>query len=169
MELETRILLSKRHNLEDSEVDEVMEDFFPVAMKYLGWKDERRDKRFIVKFHSIDWDYYEPDLFSDFCDMTYDWVKEEMSNRNLFEKDVLAGNCGHYQQFILRDITEITKDTLADVLYIMFTDGTYPKKLEEHIQTVNILWDLEQGYVDWWLEYVKENKGEVWMNKRKKS
>ena len=85
----------------------------------------------------------------------------------LIEEDVdldmiLTGYCvGHYQTFMI-DIPEITEEKaleiameIVDELGYMVGAKTY---VENYIKTVNILQDLEDNYMIYWLEFLEANE-----------
>ena len=56
--LEAQMIVENTGNYSEEDVEEVM-DTYEELMKNVGFEDNRRDKRYIVKFHDIF--YYMPD------------------------------------------------------------------------------------------------------------
>lgn len=171
MEIELTLYL-KKLDYDDEDIEYMVNELLPIAKKYIGWEDKRRDNRFIVKFHDIIYDkgFNNEDetmnqLFDDFCQETYEWVKDEMANKKCYEKDILTTySIGHYQGLKLEraGVHSITEENIYDVVASVFNEfcGEYDisDKLRQHIETVNILQELEDTYKNWWGEYVRDYK-----------
>lgn len=173
MDIELSVYL-KSLDYDDDEIEYMVEDVLPVAKKYIGWEDRRRDKRFIVKFPDIIYDkgFNGEDktmdsLFEDFCSETYEWVKEEMSNRKCYLNNIATRyNIGNYSGLVLEreGIHDITNDNILEVVRKVFDQSSYDadETLRQHIETVNILQELEDTYKDWWGEYIRNYKEELY-------
>ena len=165
--LETRTIIENSGNYEEYEIDDVME-VFDALSKHIGWEDKRRDKRFIVKFPDIFW-YMDEEwerehekefdrMFEDFCELQYEFVKQELQERDAYFEKLLSNNyVGHYQAFSY-DIEEITNENIAELtMNIYDEEGGYAQKyVEDYIFVVNTLKDLEDNYVEFWFDFLEE-------------
>ena len=55
---------------DDFEIEEFLEDYLPEVKKHIGFKDERDDPRFVVKFHDICFYTNTQDTSDEKADMT---------------------------------------------------------------------------------------------------
>lgn len=167
--LET-IAILETNGYTDEDIPGIL-DIYEHVRRHIGFTDERRDDRFIVKFHDVI--YCTPDdaiaqdefdnLFDMFCDYEYEYVKEALKEQDVDEKYVTASHtAGHYYPFRYH-ITSITEENaleLAQTLYDEYEDADY---IDKHVAAVNILYALEQNYFEDWLnfleggEYVKQD------------
>ena len=182
------MLIEDTGNYEDSEIEEIM-DVYEELTKHIGWEDNRRDKRFIVKFHDIF--YYMDDewekehereleyLFEEFCEIQYDYVKGDLFDNGIDIDKLLTGRTvGHYEAFIV-DMPYIGEDNIVDLAMGFYDEYNYEGKecVKEQIYTVELLQELEDNYMEYWFEYLvdtnilrsllKEMK-EKYNNERKK-
>lgn len=164
-ELEIRMLAEADGYCEE-EIDDIV-DIYNEVIKHVGFKDNRRDSRFIVKFHDIFYyapeEYYDDEyyntLFSNFCDQEYDLIIENLKDENIWKDEILAGRpCGHYETFILR-IPEITEDNAFEIATDIYTnvDGySNIQYVNNYVKAVEMLQDLEDNYMEYWFEYLDE-------------
>lgn len=169
MDIELEIYLkSKGYDQDDIEI--MVEEILPVAKANIGWKDNRKDSRYIVKFPDIVYDdgfnlddATMNDLFSDFCHDTAEWVDEELKVKNCDLDRVLTSyDIGHYRGLELtrQGVTEITEVNLFDVVESAYNCFIYDAgdMLRQHIEVVNTLQELEDTYKDWWNEFMLDYK-----------
>ena len=50
--LEARIIIENTGNYDEDEIDEIL-GVYKTVLKHIGFKDRRKDNRFVVKFHDI--------------------------------------------------------------------------------------------------------------------
>ena len=163
--LETRILIENIGDYTDEEIDYMMDIYDDVA-KNVGFKDERRDKRYIVKFHDIF--YYQPkeyendeyydSLFEDFCEQEYFLVKENLAEEHIDINEMLTNRpVGHYEAFRV-DIPEITEENVVQIVVDIFNEMDYDgaNYASNYVKTVNLLQDLEDNYVEYWIQYLED-------------
>lgn len=167
-ELEIRMLAEASGNYYDEEdIDELIKVYRDVE-KNVGFKDERRDKRFIVKFPEIF--YYMPEeyerehedeinyLFGDFCDIQQEYIKDTLKEEGISVGDLLDQHsfCGHYQTFAI-DIPEITEENAIEVAMNIFDEFDYywDKYASNYVRTVELLQDLEDNYMEYWFEFLE--------------
>lgn len=166
-ELEIRAIAeSKGYEEEDVEY---IADIFKELMKNKDFKDKRRDKRFIVKFHDIFW--YMPDekelsneernafdwRFEDFCEQQYHLVLLDIRDNAPMELDEMLTRyeVGHYHAFMV-DIPEINENNALDLALQIYNEYNWKGEdyVKSYIYTVNLLQDLEDNYMEYWLEYL---------------
>lgn len=165
-ELEARAIIENTGNYDEEEIDDVL-CVYNILTKHIGFKDERRDNRFIVKFHDIF--YYTPDeyeeiemdrLFEEFCEMQYEYVGELLNDKHIPIDEMLHPMyVGHYQGFVV-DIPEITDKNAVDLAMDIYDEfnyegGTY---VENYIEVVKILQDLEDNYMEYWIDFLESNE-----------
>lgn len=152
---------------DEDDIDEIIEICKDVD-KHVGFKDNRRDKRFIVKFPDIF--YYIPEeyarkheheidyLFGDFCWEQQEWIKETLKSEGISVGDLLNQHsfCGHYQTFAL-DIPEITEENVIQIAINIFDEFDYywNKYASNYVRTVDLLQDLEDNYMEYWFEFLE--------------
>ena len=168
--LEARIIIEDAGNYTEEEVEEVLE-VYEAVQKHIGFEDKRRDNRFIVKFHDIF--YYAPDkynedtfssLFEAFCEDVYDNIMTQLYEKHIDIDSMLHPMyVGHYQAFIV-DIPEITNKNAIDLAMRIYDEFNYEGAtyVENYIYAVNILQDLEDNYMEYWLDFLELNE---FMNK----
>lgn len=167
--LEARILIENTGNYVEEEIDDVMEVYEELE-KHLGWEDERRDSRYIVKFHDIfyymddEWEKEHEqelyDLFDMFCNMMYDDTKEEENYNNIDVSRLLAsGYTGHYQSFCV-DMPNITEENIVELTQDFYDEFNYEGKeyVKEHIKEVEILKSLEDHYIEYWFDFLSNEE-----------
>ena len=166
-ELEIRAIAeSKGYEEEDVEY---IADIFNELMKHKDFKDRRRDGRFIVKFHQIFW--YMPDekelsdeernafewRFEDFCEQQYHLVLLDIRDNAPMElKEMLTSyDVGHYPAFMV-DIPEINENNALDLAIQIYDEYNWKGEdyVKSYIYAVNLLQDLEDNYMEYWLEYL---------------
>lgn len=166
--LEARALIENTGNYEEEEIEEVV-DVLEVLEKHMGYVDNRSDNRFIVKFHDIFW--YTPekftnteqfnDLFDMFCNDQYEYFMEEMNERGITKTNVYdmldRRYCGHYQTFKV-DMTYIGKDNIVQLAQDFYDEYNYEggQYVEDYITVKNALQDLEDNYVSYWIQFLKD-------------
>lgn len=165
--LEAQTIIENTGNYEEEEIEEVLE-VYETILKHVGFKDERRDQRFIVKFHDIF--YYMPEeyennsrdefdhLFEEFCEQQYSFIVEEANEKNIDIDEMLHPMCvGNYQPFIV-DIPEITMENAIDVAMKVYDEFNWRGKeyVENYIYLVGLLKDLEDNYVKYWIEFLED-------------
>ena len=163
--LEAQIIVENTGNYDKGEIEEILEIYQDV-IKHIGFKDNRRDSRFIVKFHDIF--YYTPEeientdefngLFEAFCNDMYDIITEQAREKNIDIDEMLHPMyVGHYQAFVV-DIPEITNDNAIDVAMSVYDEFNYGGKeyVENYIYLVDLLQDLEENYMEYWFDFLDE-------------
>ena len=166
-ELEVRIVAEETGNYyNEYEIDGVVKTY-KILREHMGFEDKRRDGRYIVKFHDIF--YYTPEeftrtkeydsLFENFC-----WIKSGEIESKMLEKNISIDMLlhpmyvGHYQAFVVK-IPEIKEDTdiiqLAMDIYDEFPFH-HKEYIEGYIYIVNLLQELEDTYMDQWIDYMEE-------------
>ena len=167
--LEARMLIENTGNYEDSEIEEIM-DVYEELTKHIGWEDNRRDKRFIVKFHDIF--YYMDDewekehereleyLFEEFCEIQYDYVKGDLFDNGIDIDKLLTGRTvGHYEAFNV-DMPNITEENIVELAQEFYDEYNYEGKecVKEQIYTVELLQELEDNYMEYWFELLGDTE-----------
>ena len=167
--LEAQALIEETGNYDEDDTEYIL-DIYEELTKNIGFEDNRKDSRYIVKFHDIF--YYMPDeyykehtqeldsCFEDFC-----WQENEFIEYELKEKDIdidymlTRQYVGHYRAFIV-DIPEITKENAVDLAMKIYDEFDYKGKeyVKNYIYTVNLLQTLEDNYVDYWINYLEYNE-----------
>ena len=165
--LEAQIVVENTGNYDEEEIEDIIE-VYETVMKHVGFKDNRRDSRFIVKFHDIF--YYAPkdiedtdtfnSLFDAFCNDMYDNISEQADEKNIDISEMLHPICvGHYQAFVV-DIEEITNDNAIDVAMRVYDEFNYDGKkyVEDYVYLVDLLQDLEDNYMEYWFDFLELNE-----------
>lgn len=154
--LETQALFNAEYDTDDYDT---FEDIVRALADNIGYKDNRRDKRFIVKFHDI---IYEPDedtynkYFGDFCDWVYINTMDTLADASIVTEDLLTSyTVGHYRAFKVY-IPEITKDNIYELAKKIYDETQDPDYVDNYITTTNLLQEIEDNYVDWWKDYINE-------------
>lgn len=165
--LEARALIENTGNYEEEEIEEVI-DVLEELEKHLGWEDERRDKRFIVKFHDIY--YYIPDewwsehveefnyWFDDFCNIQYDYVKGDLFDNGIdIDKLLTSRTVGHYEAFNV-DMPYIGKDNIVQLAQEFYDEYNYEggECVKQQIYVAELLKELEDNYMEYWLEFLED-------------
>lgn len=168
--LEARIIVEESGNYYEEEIEYIMDTYEDVC-KHIGFKDTRRDKRFVVKFHDIF--YYEPtskryrkryenivdDFFKSFCEDQYEWIEGECNEANIdIDRMLTRQTCGHYSAFVV-DIPEITQENAAQVAMDIYDGLAYGDDSDhyasDYVRVVGMLQDMEDNYMEWWLDYIE--------------
>ena len=164
--LEAQAIIENTGNYDEEDVEYIMETYEEL-MKHIGFEDNRRDNRFIVKFHDIF--YYMPDeveaaevdgLFENFCYEQSEIIDDELKEKNIDIDYMLTRyDVGHYRAFWV-DIPEITKDNAVDLAMEIYDEFNYKGKdyVKNYIYTVNLLQDLEDNYMDYWIDFLEVNE-----------
>jgi hypothetical protein len=165
--LEAQALIENSGNYDEEEIEDVL-DVYEELIKNVGFEDNRRDNRYIVKFHDIF--YYMPDeaeaaeevdgLFENFCYDQAEMIEDELKENNIDIDSMLTNyDVGHYRAFLV-DIPEITKENAADLAMEIYDEFNYKGKdyVKNYIYTVNLLQDLEDNYMDYWIEFLELNE-----------
>ena len=167
-ELEIRIVAEGTGNYNEDDVEEII-DTYNTLKKHIGFVDDRKDNRYVVKFHDIF--YYMPEeyekehskeiesLFDDFCWMTSENITDNVDQTKIAIDDMLHPMyVGNYQVFIV-DIPEITEDNISELAMRVFDEFPYDhdKYIENYIQVVNNLKDLEDNYMEYWIDFLKDD------------
>ena len=166
--LEARIIVESTENYAEEEVEEILE-IYETVMKHLGFKDNRRDSRFVVKFHDIF--YYAPreiedkdefnSLFDAFCSDMYENIICQADEKNIdIDKMLCRMYVGSYQAFTI-DIEEITNDNAIDIAMKVYDEFDYnggKEYVEDYIYLVDLLQDLEDNYMEYWFDFLDGNE-----------
>lgn len=164
-EIETKIYL-EQEGFSEYEIEELIEDYIPAIKKRIGFCDERSDKRFVVKFHDICYFTHTPEdmsddefnnLFDIFCSDQYNSTKEIMDEEcHLTEQQIFATyDIGHYRAFEYIQAESITEDNYIDVAIAIYNEGLSPYYIEDYARIVNHLQDMEDNYMEYWLEFLR--------------
>ena len=139
-------------------------------MKHEGFKDNRTDSRYVVKFHDIF--YYMPDeyekeheaeidnLFEDFCGWQAEGVEDYAIENNIDIDNMLTRMCcGHYRAFIV-DIPEITNDNAIELAMEIYDEVGYEGNyyVDNYIKITNYLQDMEDNYMEYWFDFIEGNE-----------
>lgn len=166
--LEARALIENTGNYDEEEIEEVV-DVLEVLEKHMGYEDNRRDKRFIVKFHDIFWytpeeftntEYFN-DLFDMFCNDQYEYFMEGISDQGITKTNVCdmldSRYCGHYQTFKV-EMPYIEKDNIVQLAQDFYDEYNYEggQFVEDYITVKNALQELEDNYVAYWIQFLKD-------------
>ena len=167
--LEAQIIVENTGNYDEEDTEYVLETYEELD-KHRDFKDNRRDKRFIVKFHDIF--YYMPEeferdhedlvdsLFEDFCWQQSEYIEDAAREEDI-DMDIMFSNMyvGHYQAFLV-DIPEITDENIIDLAMNICDEVGYKGKeyVKGYIYLVDLLQDLEDNYMTYWIEFLKDNE-----------
>lgn len=166
--LETQAIVESTGNYDDEDVEYIMGIYNKLA-KHIGFEDKRIDKRYVVKFHDVfsyvpeKWKDYEDDLwsvFDMFCREQIEYVEESIGEQGIDVGSVLTRyTVGSYQAFIV-DIPEITEENLADLAMNIYDELGYRgvRYIDDYIYVTNLLQDLEDNYVEYWIEMLEDNE-----------
>lgn len=167
--LEEKIWAKEKFS-DDYELEEFLEDYLPRVKAHIGFKDERRDSRFVVKFHDICYYTNTQDtkdekadmtqeefnsLFEMFCSDQYgstEYVMEDghMSMNMLFKWQQV----GHYFAFE-KIIPELTEENYLDIALEIYNEGLSPDYIDGYTKLSDHLQDMEDNYMTYWLEFLR--------------
>lgn len=161
--LEAQAIVENTGNYDEEEIEYIL-DIYDDVMKHVGFKDERRDSRFVVKFHDIF--YYTPEkitetekfynLFDSFCNDQYEYLIDDFNGEKIdIDRMLTRYDVGHYRGFLV-DIPEITSDNAVELAMKIYDEVPCEKEkyVSDYVHVVNMLQDLEDNYVDYWMEYL---------------
>lgn len=161
--LEAQALIEDTGNYVDDDIPYIM-DVYDELAKHIGWEDNRRDPRFIVKFHDVI--YYTPDeigydsLFEMFCAETYDNVTDELAELGInTDKHLMFLALGHYRAFKIK-MPRIDRDNIVRLATDFYDEYNCEAKdrVKEHLQIVDVLQNLEDTYFEQWCEFLDVNE-----------
>ena len=155
---------------DDFEIEEFLEDYLPEVKKHIGFKDERDDPRFVVKFHDIcfytntqdtsdekaDMTESEFDsLFGTFCTDMYENTKQFMVEEGISDSELFRiRDVGHYKAFE-KIIPELTKENYLDIALEIYNEGLSPDYINEYTKLSYYLQDMEDNYMTYWLDFLR--------------
>lgn len=155
---------------DDFEIEEFLEDYLPEVKKHIGFKDERDDPRFVVKFHDIcfytntqdtsdekaDMTESEFDsLFGTFCTDMYENTKQFMVEEGISDSELFRiRDVGHYKAFE-KIIPELTKENYLDIALEIYNEGLSPDYINEYTKLSYYLQEMEDNYMTYWLDFLR--------------
>lgn len=155
---------------DDYALEEFLEDYLPRVKVHIGFKDERSDKRFVVKFHDILYytntqdtkeekadmtDEEFDSLFEMFCDDQYEGTKWLMSDNHMDEHSLFTTyDVGHYRAFELI-IPELTEENYLEKALEIYNEGLSPSYIDDYAILARHLQDMEDNYMTYWLEFLR--------------
>lgn len=156
---------------DDYELEEFLEDYLPRVKKHIGFKDERRDQRFVVKFHDVcyytntqDTNEEKADmtdeefnsLFDMFCNDQYESTEQLMKDDHMNENDLFSiRDVGHYKAFEMI-IPELTEENYLEKALEIYNEGLSPSYIDDYTKLSDYLQDMEDNYMEYWLEFLRE-------------
>ena len=160
-----------QNNFSDNfEIEEFLEDYLPEVKKHIGFKDERDDPRFVVKFHDIcfytntqdtsdekaDMTETEFDsLFGTFCTDMYKNTEQFMLGEGISDSELFSiHDVGHYKAFE-KIIPELTEENYLDIALEIYNEGLSPDYINEYTKLSYYLQDMEDNYMTYWLEFLR--------------
>ena len=163
--LEAQIIVENTGNYDEEDIEYILETYEELE-KHIGFEDNRRDNRYVVKFHDIC--YYTPkeleedddkfwNLFDAFCQDQVEWLEEENKTEGIDEELMLTHvYVGHYPAFRV-DIPEITKENTIEKAMEIYDETGYrgPEYVKSYIFMVNNLQAMEDNYMDMWIEFLR--------------
>lgn len=168
--LEAQAIIENTGNYVEEEIEDILK-VYDELIKNIGFKDNRMDSRYIVKFHDIF--YLEPemkqdseeyelynDLFESFCYDQSEIIEEQLIENNIDIDEMLTRqSVGHYQAFIVY-IPEITKENATELAMQIYDEFNYKGEeyVKNYIFTVNLLQDLEDNYPEYWIDFLELNE-----------
>ena len=154
----------------DFEIEEFLEDYLPEVKKHIGFKDERDDPRFIVKFHDIcfytntqdtaneEADMTESEfdsLFGTFCADMYNNTEQFMKEEGISDSELFSiHDVGHYKAFE-KIIPELTEENYLDIALEIYNEGLSPDYINEYTKLSYYLQDMEDNYMTYWLDFLR--------------
>ena len=167
--LEEKIWAKDQLN-DDLELEEFLEDYLPRVKAHIGFKDERDDKRFVVKFHDIcyytntqDTNEEKADmtdeefnsLFEMFCNDQYEGTKYVMEDNHMDERELFSTYyVGNYSAFEMI-IPELTEENYLEKALEIYNEGLSPSYIDNYAILVRHLQDMEDNYMTYWLEFLR--------------
>ena len=155
---------------DDFEIEEFLEDYLPEVKKHIGFKDERDDTRFVVKFHDIcfytntqdtadekaDMAEQEFDsLFGTFCTDMYNNTEQFMEEEGISDSELFSmHDVGHYKAFE-KIIPELTEENYLDIALEIYNEGLSPEYINEYTKLSYYLQDMEDNYMTYWLDFLR--------------
>lgn len=162
--LEAKALIEADGYYEEEDEEYILETYDEL-IKNIGFEDNRRDKRYVVKFHDIG--YYMPyedenevdfwNLFDLFCQDQIEWMDEENEMKDIDEEIMLTSwNTGHYPAFRV-DIEEITDENAVELAMKIYDEVGYSGKeyVKNYIFMVNNLQAMEDNYMYLWFDFLR--------------
>lgn len=167
--LEEKIWAKEQFNY-DYELEEFLEDYLPRVKAHIGFKDERDDPRFVVKFHDIcfytntqdtneekadmtDEEFYS--LFDMFCNDQYEGTKYVMEDNHMDERSLFKTyDVGNYRAFEMI-IPELTEENYLEKALEIYNEGLSPSYIDDYAILVRHLQDMEDNYMTYWLEFLR--------------
>lgn len=167
--LEEKIWAKDKFN-DDYALEEFLDDYLPRVKAHIGFKDERSDPRFVVKFHDVCFYTRTQDMGEDKADMT---DEEFNSLFEMFCSDMYESTCqimkdnhmnyrelfgiqdvGHYQAFEMI-IPELTEENYLDEALEIYVKGLSPDYIDDYTKLADHLQDMEDNYMTYWLEFLR--------------
>ena len=152
------------------DLEEFLDDYLPRVKAHIGFKDERRDPRFVVKFHDICYYTNTQDtkdenadmdeerfnsLFDMFCNDQYEGTKWLMDDNHMDERELFSRyDVGNYRAFELI-IPELTEENYLEKALEIFNEGLSPSYIDDYAILVRHLQDMEDNYMTYWLEFLR--------------
>lgn len=163
--LEEQIFIKDKYS-DEFDREEIIEDYLPRVKEHIGFKDERRDTRFVVKFHDVCYYTNTPEdmseeefetLFETFCNDMYESTKQVMEDNHMNKCELFKiRDVGHYSAFEMI-IPEITEENYLDVTVEIYEEGLAPSYIDDYVTLVEHLQDMEDNYMEYWLEHLRVN------------
>lgn len=164
-EIEIKIYLEQQ-GYNEYEIEEIIEDYLPEVKKHLGFRDDRSDKRFVVKFHDVCYFTHTPEdmsddefnnLFDMFCGWQYDGIKMFIEDECYLTEQALFSihDIGNYKAFEYLQEDTITEDNCLDIAVALYEAGVSPFYIDDYTALVNELQNMEDNYMYDWLEFLK--------------
>lgn len=154
----------------DYELEEFLEDYLPRVKAHIGFKDERSDSRFVVKFHDICFYTNTQDtrdekadmdeerfnsLFDMFCNDMYESTKQVMEDNYMNERELFSiHDVGHYRAFEMI-IPELTEENYLEKALEIYNEGLSPSYIDNYTILSDHLQDMEDNYMTYWLEFLR--------------
>lgn len=161
---------AKEQFSDDYELEEFLEDYLPRVKEHIGFKDERRDPRFVVKFHDICFYTNTQDtkdekadmdeerfnsLFDMFCSDQYEGTKYVMEDGHMSMNMLFKWqHVGHYCAFE-KIIPELTEENYLDIALEIYNEGLSPDYIDGYTKLSDHLQDMEDNYMTYWLEFLR--------------
>lgn len=155
---------------DDYALEEFLEDYLPRVKAHIGFKDERRDPRFVVKFHDVcyytntqdtneekadmtDEEFYS--LFEMFCSDQYEGTKYVMEDNHMDKNSLFSiYSVGNYRAFE-KIIPELTEENYLEKALEIYNEGLSPSYIDDYAILVRHLQDMEDNYMTYWLEFLR--------------